>query len=545
MASFFALSLPILIFYILYVPFTFSLLSVTIINCSIKSKKGIIMKSILEYLESTALQKGNETAVEYKDKAVSWQELMCLSQQIGTGIARKISPKKPIPILAGKSIRTLCTFLGAVYAGCFYVLLNPQLPEVRLKSILATLEADYLFTTDENLELGKRLCRTVTMIDSLMNDTDSALLADIRCRAIDSDPLYALFTSGSTGVPKGVLVSHRNVIDFIDGFTDTFYINEKDVIANQAPFDFDVSVKDIYASLKTGARLVIVPAELFSKPTELTDYLAEHQVTTLIWAVSALCLISTFHCLDYRRPNKINKILFSGEVMPAKHLAEWQKHYPSAVFVNLYGPTEITCNCTYHIVDSTKEYDKGIPIGKPFQNREILLLDENNRLISESSVTGEICVRGASVAIGYCNNPTQTAKVFVQNPLNTLYPDIIYRTGDLAKYDENGDLLFCGRKDFQIKHMGHRIELEEIEKVMESVAGISRACCVFDERKSKLYGFYTGEIDKKELHRCLSEILPVFMVPGALRRADEFPLTKNGKTDRKQLVELYGGRRKQ
>lgn len=503
-----------------------------------------MMKSILEYLENTVIRKGTETAVEFEDKSISWQDLMILSKQIGTGISRKMSKGKPIPVLAGKSIDTLAVFLGAAYAGCFYVLLNPQLPEVRLKSILTTLKTDYLFVADENIELGKKLCKNVIAIDSLKNDIDDELLAYIRNSVIDTDPLYALFTSGSTGVPKGVLVSHRNVIDFINCFTDTFGITENDVIANQAPFDFDVSVKDIYSSLRTGAKLVIVPTELFSKPTELTDYLAEHKVTTLIWAVSALCLISTFHCLDYRRPENINKILFSGEVMPAKHLAEWQKHYPEAKFVNLYGPTEITCNCTYHIIDNSKEYERGIPIGKPFYNREILLLDESNKLISDSSAVGEICVRGSSVAIGYCNNPEQTAKAFVQNPLNTLYPDIIYRTGDLAEYDENGDLFFCGRKDFQIKHMGHRIELEEIEKAMEGIEGISRACCVFEEKKSKLYGFYQGEIDKKELHRQLSEKLPVFMVPGALRMADEFPLTKNGKTDRKQLLELYGGRRK-
>lgn len=502
------------------------------------------MKSVLEYLENTAHGKGGETAVEFEDKSINWQDLVNCSRQIGTGLARLINRRKPIPILAEKSIDTLCTFFGAVYAGCFYVLLNPRLPEVRLKSILNTLEADYLFTTDENLELGKRLCSNVTIIEDLKNDTDDELLDDIRSGMIDTDPLYALFTSGSTGVPKGVLVSHRNVIDFIDGFTDVFHISENDVIANQAPFDFDVSVKDIYSAMKTGARLVLVPTPLFSRPTELTDYLSEHQVTTLIWAVSALCLISTFHCLDYRRPDKITKILFSGEVMPAKHLAEWQKHYPNAEFVNLYGPTEITCNCTYHIIDGSREYDRGIPIGKPFENREILLLDENNRLICESHRAGEICVRGTSVAIGYCNNPQQTAKSFVQNPTNTLYPDIIYRTGDLAEYDENGDLFFCGRKDFQIKHMGHRIELEEIEKAMESIDAISRACCVFEEKKSKLYGFYLGDIDKKELHRLLSEKLPVFMVPGALRRADEFPLTKNGKMDRKKLMELYGGRRK-
>ncbi|MCH5314501.1 MAG: amino acid adenylation domain-containing protein [Eubacterium sp.] len=502
------------------------------------------MKNILDYLENTAFHKGTETAVEFENKSISWTELMNTSKQIGTGIAMKIGTKKPIPILAGKGIDTLCAFFGAAYAGCFYVLLNPQLPEVRLKSILKTLEADYLFTTDEHLELAKSLCSNAATISSVKISADNELLEEIRNKAIDTDPLYALFTSGSTGEPKGVLVSHRNVIDFIDGFTDMFNINENDIIANQAPFDFDVSVKDIYSSLKMGARLVIVPTEMFSRPTELIDYLAEHNVTTLIWAVSALCLISTFHCLDYRRPDKISKILFSGEVMPAKHLAEWQKYYPDAMFVNLYGPTEITCNCTYHIINDSRDYDNGIPIGKPFNNREILLLDENNNLISESNVTGEICVRGSSVAIGYCNNPEQTAKAFVQNPTNTLFPDIIYRTGDLAEYDENGDLFFCGRKDFQIKYMGHRIELEEIEKAMNGIDGISRSCCVFEEKKNKLYGFYIGEIEKEELHRKLSEKLPVFMVPGALRKADEFPLTKNGKTDRKKLVELYGRRRK-
>ncbi len=502
------------------------------------------MKNVLEYLEHTAGVRQNETAVVIENKSIGWAQLLETSKQIGTGIAGLVKPKNPIPILASKGIDTLCAFFGAAYAGCFYVMLNPQLPQLRLKSILTTLNADYLITDNESRELGRELCENTILIDDLKGSTDDGLLADIRSRAVDTDPLYALFTSGSTGTPKGVLVSHRNVISFINSFTDTFDINENDVIANQAPFDFDVSVKDIYSSLKTGARLVLVPTELFSKPAQLTDYLDEHKATTLIWAVSALCLISTFHCLDYRRPEFIKKILFSGEVMPIKHLNEWQSKYPKALFVNLYGPTEITCNCTYHIIDNNKEYDNGIPIGIPFENREILLLDENNCRICDDDVTGEICVRGSSVALGYFNNPEQTSKAFVQNPLNPLYPDIIYRTGDLAKYNGDGELVFCGRKDFQIKHMGHRIELEEVEKAMESIDGVDRACCVFEEKKSKLYGFYIGDIDKKELHINLSKRLPIFMVPGALRKAEEFPLNKNGKTNRQLLLELYGGRRK-
>lgn len=500
--------------------------------------------NVLEYLEHTASEDGKKTAAVMENESISRDDMIMVSRQIGTGITYLTAPKKPVAILAKKSIETLCAFFGAAYAGCFYVMLNPQLPAVRLKSILNTLGAQFLLTDSESYELGKSLCGNAILIEDVKREADLERLENIRSKMIDTDPLYALFTSGSTGTPKGVLVSHRNVISFIEDFTSTFDITDKDVIANQAPFDFDVSVKDIYSSLKTGARLVLIPARLFSQPMELVDYLDENNVTTLIWAVSALCLISTFHCLEYRRPGNIRKVLFSGEVMPIKHLNEWRKSYPDAMFVNLYGPTEITCNCTYHIVDKGREYENGIPIGNAFKNREIILLDDNNRRIEERNAVGEICVRGSSVSLGYFNNEEQTSKAFVQNPLNRMYPDIIYKTGDLAKYNENNELVFCGRKDFQIKYMGHRIELEEIEKSMGNVPQVSRACCVFDEGKSKLYGFYTGDIDKKSLHGVLRDLLPEYMVPGILRQVDEFPINKNGKTDRKRLVELYGGRRK-
>lgn len=501
------------------------------------------MKNVLEYIESTAVKYQQKTAVVMKDESISWGGLLEASQQIGTGIAHCKKRKTAIPVLANKSIDALSAFFGAVYAGCFFVSLNTQLPESRLKSILDTLGADLLLTDCENYETAVRLCENTVIINNLKNEIDLELLKSIRQSTLDNDPLYALFTSGSTGTPKGVLVSHRNVIDFIDGFTSVFSISESDIIANQAPFDFDVSVKDIYSSIKTGAKLVLVPTELFSKPAELTDYLSENKVTTLIWAVSALCLISTFHCFDYRRPENINKIMFSGEVMPLKHLKQWQLNYPDAMFVNLYGPTEITCNCTYHIIDNSREYGSGIPIGRAFDNREVLLLDEKDSLITEAFKAGEICVRGSSVALGYFNNPEQTEKAFVQNPLNRSYPDIIYRTGDLAKYNEHGELVFCGRKDFQIKYMGHRIELEEIEKAMEKISSVNRACCVFDENKSKLYGFYIGSIDKKELYSQLCKTLPSYMVPGALRKIDAFPLSKNGKIDRKLLLENAGKRK--
>ena len=425
-------------------------------------------------------------------------------------------------------------------------MLSPDLPSARLAQIQSVLKAPYVITDAEHASLALQLFapQQVLLFEDLRRTpADSSLLAAVREAALDTDPLYATFTSGSTGVPKGVVASHRSVIDFIEHFSEIFGFSRDDRFANQAPFDFDLSVKDIYTSMKIGATLVITPKALFSRPVELLDWLCAQEVTVMIWAVSALCLISTFHGLDYKTPKTVRKILFSGEVMPVKHLNSWRSHLPEAMFVNLYGPTEITCNCTYHILSPERSYEDGIPIGRHFPNEQILLLDAENKLITAAGTEGEICVRGTALALGYLDAPEQTAAAFVQDPRNTRYPDLIYRTGDLGRYDETGDLLFCGRRDHQVKYMGHRIELQEVEHGIAGVDGVERCCCIFDEEKQKLYGFYQGTIDRNTLLEALGRIFPVFMIPGVLETVEEFPLTKNGKIDRRALLERRKKRR--
>lgn len=502
------------------------------------------MKNVLEYLENTAKKNKEKIAIIEEEKKCTYHELLENSKKVGSRIYKYVSPRMPVAVLMEKGINAIYSFFGSIYAGGFYTLLNPELPETRLKKIIEITKTNVIITDKNNYKLAIKITGEkdsnnfkILKIEDLLNENiDEEKLKEIRDNVLDIDPLYANFTSGSTGEPKGVVVSHRSVIDFINIFTEKFNINENDIIGNQAPFDFDVSVKDIYSSIKTGATLVIVPKKLFSAPAQLLDYICENKVTTLIWAVSALCLITTFHGLDYKVPTSVNKILFSGEVMPLKHIKQWIEHLPDATFVNLYGPTEITCNCAYHIIDKNLPYEGQIPIGKHFDNEEILLLDENNKLIDEDGKTGEICVRGTALALGYYNNQEQTNKSFVQNPLNNSYIEMIYKTGDLGYLGEDSNLYFAGRKDFQIKHMGHRIELEEIELEIQKIDKIERVCSIYNHEKNKLYAFYIGDIDKKELRDALSNKLPIFMIPNVIRKIEEFPLTKNGKIDRKQLA---------
>ena len=273
---------------------------------------------------------------------------------------------------------------------------------------------------------------------------------------------------------------------------------------------------------------------------QVMDMLEKYEVTTLTWAVSALVLLNRLHEFMYKVPPKINKILFSGEEMPSKHLKDWMQQYPDAEFVNLYGPTEITCNCSYYRIDKNDVPEK-LPIGNVYPGKVIYLVDENGSIISESETetVGEICVAGNELALGYYNNEEATAKAFVE--LKDL--GRVYKTGDLG-FRRDGLLHFAGRRDFQIKHNGHRIELEEVERALNSLPEIGQACCIYDANKYRIIAYYTGDAsgsgvpDKKSIVAGLKEKLPEYMLPNIYKYMEELPLSKNGKIDRNKLREM-------
>ena len=503
------------------------------------------MISVLDYLEKSARQWPDKTAFADETSSCTFGELLRHSRMVGSALLPYGCFGRPVMILMEKSVVTIEMMMGVVSAGGFYVILDAAQPIDRLNKIIETLDTDILITEEKNLELVKSLAYDgkVLLPEHFYNAADGAAdeagLARIRERMTDVLPLYILFTSGSTGVPKGVVVSHRSVIDFIGFFTQIFGIGPDDVLGNQAPWDFDVSVKDIYSGIFTGARVEILPRKLFSFPALLIDHLIEREVTSLTWAVSALAIVSTLNGLSYKVPEKIRRIMFSGETMPIRCLNYWRSYYPDTLFVNLYGPTEITCNCSYYKVDRDFEPGDTLPIGIPFPNETVFLLDENNVLITpaDKDKKGEICVSGTALALGYYKNPEQTRKAFVQNPINDAYLEPVYRTGDLGYYNENGEMCFASRKDFQIKHMGHRIELGEIESALEKVDIVRRSCVLFDEKKNKIVCFYQGEDDKKTIAAELKKYIPDFMVPNRFMHLEELPITKNGKIDRKKLKE--------
>jgi D-alanine--poly(phosphoribitol) ligase subunit 1 len=497
------------------------------------------MKSnILEYFDDTVKLFPDKIAIDDNNLQITFHQLNSISNQIGLAILRcNDALRNPIPVFLPKNIFTVATFIGINKSGNFYVPLDVKSPAERLSRILETLDAKCIITNKELLGSlhafgfsgGALVIEDILQLS--ISENDLAVLSNSSESMIDLDPIYSIFTSGSTGVPKGVLISHRGVIDYIEWAKRTYDVSSSEIIGNQAPFYFDNSTLDIYLMITTGATLVIIPEEKFTFPLKLIEFLNQKKINFIFWVPSVLTSISNFDVFSFVLPSFLTKILFAGEVMSNKHLNYWRKKLPNALYSNLYGPTEITVDCTYYIVDRDFNDDEALPIGKPCKNTQILIFSEDGKLV-EKGHTGELCVRGTSLAFGYYNDLPKTHNSFIQNPLHNLYPDLVYRTGDLVYENEFGEIIFIGRKDSQIKHMGYRIELGEIEIAIQGIDKIANACVLYNESIKEIVAFYIGEIEVLEIRKILLNALPKYMIPTKWLKLESFPLNSNGKVDR-------------
>ncbi|MCR4924147.1 MAG: amino acid adenylation domain-containing protein [Lachnospiraceae bacterium] len=497
--------------------------------------------NIIEYLYESAESFPDKEAYFDETSSYSYSQILSEVEAIATKLIKKSDTVcRPILIYLEKAPRVLCTFWGVVLSRNFYVPLDTDMPDYRIGLIVENLKPQAVITDIAHFDKARSFCKNVYVYEEMIEtEADRDLIEERKNSAIDTDPVYVLYTSGSTGVPKGVVVSHRSLIDYVEQFCNEIKISDDEIIANQAPFYFDASLIDIYCTLKAGATMGIVPKDYFSLPLKLLDFLESYNISTIRWVPSAMKMISTFKGFKTLKPKALRKVIFGAESMPVKCYNYWHSNYPEATFIQIYGPTEITGVCTYHYIDREYLEDEVIPIGKAFRNTEILLLDEDDKLIRRSDIVGEICVKGSCLALGYYNAGEKTEEVFVQNPLNPYYPERIYRTGDLGKYNENKELLFVSRKDFQIKHMGHRIELGEIETAAASLPGIGAVCCQFDKEKQKIVLFYESkEWDDEKVMESLKKRLVRYMLPNTLKKVEKMPLTPGGKVDRLALKGL-------
>lgn len=499
-------------------------------------------KNILQLLEETAQRFPDKKAFSDGGGYVSYEEVVQNAKRIGTCLTKLNTQHKAVAVIQEKTKEALISFMGVVYSGNFYVPIDTKMPDERIRKILETVNPCAILADEANYERAKGLMKDVTVLsytEAVQENANEACLDKIRNKSIDTDPIYALFTSGSTGVPKGVICCHRSVIDYADWLIDTFEFDEKTIFGNQTQFYFSMSILDIYATIRSGAELNIIPQNLFVFPIKLLEHLNEHKINAVYWVPTALCAVVNLRALKKVELPYLKKILFAGEPMPNKQLNVWRQYLPDALYANLFGPTEITDIGIYYIVNREFADDEPLPIGIACDNVDYLILDEEGKEV-ERGEKGELCIRGSFLGLGYYNNPEKTKEVYVQNPCNPHYPELIYKTGDLVSINAFGELMYHGRMDFQIKHQGNRIELGEIEAATGGIKGIETCACIYDDINKKIVLLYKGdEIADEELVCALSEKIPKYMQPNVVIRIKEFPCNANGKIDRKRLKGAY------
>ena len=502
-----------------------------------------MLTNILQYLEKTVTEVPDKLAFSDGEGGLTFLSLYGAARSVGSALCRRGYGREPVVILMDRHPEEIAAFFGAIYAGCFYVAMDAAMPPARMALILSCLSPRVMVCDGKNRERAEALCQSgafsgaVYQYDDLCREAaDDSLLAAVRRGQIDQDPIYVVFTSGSTGVPKGVAACHRSVIDYTEALCEAIGFERDTVFANQTPLYFDAPLKEIMPTIKYGATTYLVPRMLFSFPVPLCRYLIRHGVNTVCWVVSALTMISSCGGLDAMPPTCLTTVCFGSEVFPRRQYDLWRAALPEARFFNLYGPTEATGMSCYWPADRQLDPEEPIPVGYPFRNTDILLLTEDGRRAGVGE-EGEICMRGTCVTLGYYNNPQRTAEAFVQNPLNTAYPELIYRTGDLGRYNDRGELVFICRRDAQIKILGHRVELGEVEAAACACAGIRAACCVYDQGRTRLVLYFVGDMNPADLTAALRDRLPRYMLPALVLPLPALPLTPNGKTDRRALKE--------
>lgn len=496
--------------------------------------------NLTEYLERTVKEFPDRIAVVEGDQTVNFTQLYDRAWGLAQIISDKLgnSNNNLVAVFLPKSVNSIEADIAISLSGNFYMNLDVKSPQARISGILDANKPAFIISNAEGiLKLGY-----------LKRDIDCINIDDLRPsvfvereklqrnlnKLIDTDPLCIINTSGSTGVPKGVILNHRNFIDFTEWAIETLQIGKEEIIGSLSPLVFDIYSFELCMLMSRGSTIVLIPESHSAFPVNILKQMQELAVSFIFWVPTIMVNIANMDLLSKIPLPALKTVWFAGEVFPTKQFNYWKRNLIRTKFVNLYGPIEITLDCTYFVVNRDLQDDEPIPIGFPCRNTGILILNDENKIAGINEL-GELCVRGSSLAMGYYNNPEKTGDSFVQNPLNTSYPEIIYKTGDIVFVNDRGEIIFKGRKDSLVKHLGYRIELGEIEHVIiNTLKLIKNGCVVYNISKKEITLFYEAEnvIPAGELRVKIGTIFPKYMIPGEYIRMDELPRNTNGKIDR-------------
>jgi D-alanine--poly(phosphoribitol) ligase subunit 1 len=506
--------------------------------------------------QRVANERAQDVALWFNEnEATTFRELNTLANRIARLLLERGVEAGDIACLSGKkSVYTFACIIACLKIGAVYCVLDPDSPVERLRKIFATCNPKLLLA---ERELLNRLTDLTATAGVKVIETDSDHLASLILNHEESDlnltravtgtnPAYIMFTSGSTGFPKGAVMTHANVLNLIDWSRETFNIKSEDILTNVNPLYFDNSIFDFYSSLFNGSRLVPFTKDEVRNPRLLVEKIDAGKCTLWFSVPSLLIFLQTMKAADGKRLKTITRFVFGGEGYPkAKLKALFDSYSPSSELFNVYGPTECTCICSSYKL-SAADFDdlQGLPpLGQIAANFSFLIVNEQDEVVPEGA-TGELCLLGPNVGKGYYNDVDRTKAVFVQNPLHNNFPDVMYKTGDLVKVEpSDGKLYIQGRKDNQIKHMGYRIELEEIEAALNCLNYISEAAVLHSSNSglSRIVAIVSTNqnCDDQRIIGDLRPIIPDYMIPAVFHREDMLPKNANGKIDRRHLAEKY------
>ena len=494
------------------------------------------MKSFLSYLNGTADRLPDKPAFLDETCRLTFAELRRAAANVGACLRNGGAQAEPVGVLMERGASEIAAFLGVMEAGCFYVPLDEQMPKERLDRIVRTLCPRFILTDRKNLTAAEGLCPAAEHL--LYADAASFPGPDRLRDESEGDALaYVVFTSGSTGEPKGVSIRESSLLDYAATLPEALGFDESLIFGIQSPLYFDAWLKELLGVMVKGATAYLIPRELFVNPVSLIQYINERRINALCWVSSAFSLVSRLRTFYAVVPEQLKLMCFGSEVFPVKQLAAWQKACPDARIFQLYGATECTGMSVYHPVVGPQDPEKPVPAGKPFPGTKLYLLDDEGQIANE----GEIVIGGRCVMAGYYKDPQRTAAALIPDPADPAGSPC-YRTGDRGRLDENGDLIFVGRRDQQVKHMGHRVELGEIEAAALSLKGVHEAVCLYVADRQRIDLFYTGPAQPWDLVVGLKVKLPGYMTPNRTEQRAELPHLPNGKIDRRAIEQKEYGK---